>query len=223
MRNIDLYQYFLDNPTVQIEIDKFKKLKDEMGRSRIKSTQNNEELRQFLKWISHYRQFIKTYAEIGCSSGGTYYVIDSFLRSIKGSEFKGSWAMDSIDKIRDFPVYHEKYPKTTHFEHAKSHKFNFRRRWIYDLVFVDADHRYEGVLRDYEIFVGKCRFLAFHDIYFLGNEKGPNKCGVPRFWFNMKQRYGRYWEFVDFQSERGYPLGIGVLDMNTKILQEPTV
>lgn len=77
-----------------------------------------------------------------------------------------------------------------------------------DYLFIDGDHRYEGVKRDFEMYgplVKKGGLIAFHDIV-----DGPSKFvgGVPEFWQEIKPRY-RHEEFVKDWSQGG--LGIGVL------------
>lgn len=83
----------------------------------------------------------------------------------------------------------------------------FRERTL-DYLFIDGDHSYEGVRRDFEMYgplVGKGGIVAFHDIV-----DGPaeNVGGVPQFWREVKGRY-RHTELIKDPSQGGY--GIGVL------------
>jgi len=77
-----------------------------------------------------------------------------------------------------------------------------------DFLFIDGDHTYEGVRRDFEMYsplVRRGGIVAFHDIV-----PGPpeNVGGVPVFWSEIKHRY-RYLEIVKDWRQGGY--GIGVL------------
>ena len=77
-----------------------------------------------------------------------------------------------------------------------------------DYLFIDGDHTYEGVKKDFEMFgplVRKGGVIAFHDIV-----EGPPECvgGVPRFWREVRSGF-RHCEFVKDPSQGGY--GIGVL------------
>jgi predicted O-methyltransferase YrrM len=77
-----------------------------------------------------------------------------------------------------------------------------------DFLFIDGDHRYEGVRRDFEMYgplVRKGGIIAFHDIV-----PGPSELvgGVPKFWSEIKQNF-HYKEFVEDWKQGGY--GIGVL------------
>jgi cephalosporin hydroxylase len=77
-----------------------------------------------------------------------------------------------------------------------------------DYVFIDGDHRYEGVKRDFEMYgsmVRKGGLIAFHDIV-----DGPSDAvgGVPRFWREVSASR-RCKEFIQDPGQGGF--GIGVL------------
>jgi predicted O-methyltransferase YrrM len=77
-----------------------------------------------------------------------------------------------------------------------------------DFLFIDGDHSYEGVKRDFEIYgplVRKGGIIAFHDIVL-----GSSACvgGVPRFWNKIKPNYTHV-EIVKNWKQGGF--GIGVL------------
>lgn len=77
-----------------------------------------------------------------------------------------------------------------------------------DYLFIDGDHRYEGVRSDFEMYgplVRKGGLIAFHDIV---NGPTENVGGVPRFWRDIKAHY-RYSELVEDPGQVGW--GIGVL------------
>lgn len=79
---------------------------------------------------------------------------------------------------------------------------------LLDYLFIDGDHRYEGVKRDFEMYgplVRRGGLIAFHDIV-----EGPpeNVGGVPQFWRQIRHRY-RHEEFIRDPNQGGY--GIGVL------------
>jgi predicted O-methyltransferase YrrM len=75
-----------------------------------------------------------------------------------------------------------------------------------DFVFIDGDHSYKGVKRDFEIYsplVKKGGIVGFHDI-------APHPAGwsgdVPRFWDEIKGRYS--WREIVAVPNGGYGIGI---------------
>lgn len=77
-----------------------------------------------------------------------------------------------------------------------------------DLLFIDGDHSYNGVKRDFEMYVPLVRsggMVAFHDIA----EHPPEaQCEVSRFWNELKTRY-KHLEIIE-NHDQGWA-GIGVL------------
>jgi predicted O-methyltransferase YrrM len=76
-----------------------------------------------------------------------------------------------------------------------------------DLLFIDADHSYEGVRNDFETYSPLVRpggLIAFHDIV-----DGPPEAvgGVPRFWKELRQRISGE-EIVADWSQGGYGIGL---------------
>jgi cephalosporin hydroxylase len=75
-------------------------------------------------------------------------------------------------------------------------------------LFVDGDHTYEGVKRDFELYaplVRKGGIIALHDI---AEHRDTSVCGVSRFWNHVKQRY-LHTEIIN-DPRQGWA-GIGVL------------
>jgi predicted O-methyltransferase YrrM len=77
-----------------------------------------------------------------------------------------------------------------------------------DLLFIDGDHSYEGVSKDFQMYhhlVKKNGIIAFHDIV-PGDPKDVGGC--PEFWAQIKKQY-KYLEIVkDWHQGRA---GIGVI------------
>jgi predicted O-methyltransferase YrrM len=77
-----------------------------------------------------------------------------------------------------------------------------------DFLFIDGDHTYEGVRKDFEMyfpFVRKGGIVAFHDVIQHDLKAG---CHVDKFWHEIKQKYENE-EFVEDKNQHW--AGIGVL------------
>lgn len=79
-----------------------------------------------------------------------------------------------------------------------------------DFLFIDADHTYEGVKADFEMYsplVRRGGLVAFHDICISPPEI---RCEVDKLWREIKTRY-KTWEYVENPNQGRY--GIGVLEI----------
>jgi predicted O-methyltransferase YrrM len=77
-----------------------------------------------------------------------------------------------------------------------------------DYLFIDGDHRYEGVKQDFELYAALVRkggVIALHDIT---EHPATTGCGVSRFWSQIKSQY-RHVEIMK-DRQQGWA-GIGVL------------
>jgi len=76
-----------------------------------------------------------------------------------------------------------------------------------DFLFIDGDHSYAGVKRDFELYsplVGPGGLIGFHDIAPCPPER---RCGVPEFWQEIKR--GRvFTEFVADWKQGAFGIGI---------------
>lgn len=85
-----------------------------------------------------------------------------------------------------------------------------------DFLFIDGDHRYTGVARDFELYSPRVRaggLIGFHDIAPDSRTRFgiPTKSDVgevPRFWSELKQRYPQCEEFIDSPEQDGYGIGL---------------
>lgn len=78
----------------------------------------------------------------------------------------------------------------------------------FDLIMIDADHRYEGVKRDFELYaplVAPAGVIVLHDIL---HNRFDAEIQVDRFWNELKQRYET--EEIVENAEQGN-MGIGIV------------
>jgi len=81
-----------------------------------------------------------------------------------------------------------------------------------DFLFIDGDHTYEGVRRDFEMYALRVRkggIIALHDIVPHPPETG---CEVSKFWEEIKRRLKDYAEFMEIVKDwqQGWA-GVGVI------------
>lgn len=77
-----------------------------------------------------------------------------------------------------------------------------------DVLFIDGDHTYEGVKRDFELyspFVRSGGLIAFHDI--VDARKLDPTCNVDIFWNELKANY-KYEEVIDNKTQIWGGIGI---------------
>jgi cephalosporin hydroxylase len=161
----------------------------------------------------------KVVLEIGTAGGGTLFlftrVADPEAKIISidlpGGPFGGGYPRWKIPLYKSFSrggqriylVRRDSHDPRTLEEVRKilgGEKVNF--------LFIDGDHTYEGVKRDFEMYSPLVRnggVIAFHDICPHPPETG---CEVSRFWNEVKQRH-KYAEIVEDWNQKW--AGIGVL------------
>lgn len=128
--------------------------------------QNSAELAEFL--VQMQELGVESVLEIGTGWKGG---LSRFLAADDGMAWQ-TWSMD-IEQ-HSFIYEHVTYMRGA--DNVRDYAANTQRTW--DLVFIDADHSYEGVKNDHQLW-GKyaTKVIAFHDI------AGLRDCeGVKQYW-----------------------------------------
>ncbi|MEM0233191.1 MAG: class I SAM-dependent methyltransferase [Candidatus Nezhaarchaeales archaeon] len=183
----------------------------------IQPAQIKEEIVQLLNVLARVRP--RVLLEIGTANGGSLFLFcqvaepDATIISVDlpGGPFGGGYPEWRIPLYKSFAKERQRIhliradphdPKTL--EIVKKILGNSKL----DFLFIDGDHTYEGVKRDFEMYsllVRKGGIIAFHDIVEHPPETG---CEVSRFWNEIKYSYS-YIEIVKSWNQKW--AGIGVI------------
>ena len=187
----------------------------------IKPMQVMTEIGRLLRILEQLRP--ETLLEIGTARGGTLFLFTriasptaTFISiDLPGGMFGGGYEDWRIALYKSFALDRQKI----YLIRADSHSINTLNNVKsiiddkkIDFLFIDGDHSYEGVKKDFEMYstlVRKGGIIAFHDI--VPHDRAHDPCGVvgvPRFWNEIKHSY-KYLEIVKDWSQ-GWA-GIGVL------------
>ena len=169
------------------------------------------------------RRKLRTIVEIGTQKGGTLYAWCTvaepnaviFSIDLPGGPFGGGYSLKEMKRFRTYKRTNQKIYFLRKDSHKKSTKDELIKKLKgrkIDFLFIDGDHRYTGVKRDWKLYaplVKKNGLIAFHDILF--HPKIP-QCKVDRLWNEIKRQY-RNREFIDRYDDRGWGQwgGIGVI------------
>ncbi|MEM3793697.1 MAG: class I SAM-dependent methyltransferase [Candidatus Bathyarchaeia archaeon] len=184
---------------------------------KIAPIQIKEEIAKLLSLLADLKP--KTLLEVGTASGGTLFLFcqvaepDAIIISVDlpGGLFGGGYPEWRIPLYKSFA----KERQRLHLIRADSHNpktleivKNILSDRKLDFLFIDGDHTYDGVKRDFETYsplVRKGGIIAFHDIVEHPLETG---CEVSRFWNEIKHGYN-YIEIVKSWDQKW--AGIGVI------------
>jgi cephalosporin hydroxylase len=157
--------------------------------------------------------------EIGTNYGGTLLLLCTISPpgaqiislDLPLGKFGGGYPKRKIPLFRLFPRNGQKLSLIRGDSHLSETRQQVQRLLgdqKLDYLFIDGDHTYEGVKRDFEMyapFVRSGGIVAFHDI---ARHTRHKDCEVDKFWNELKQQY-RHQEFIE-NPDQGWA-GIGVI------------
>jgi predicted O-methyltransferase YrrM len=150
---------------------------------------------------------LRTIVEIGTDKGGTFWLWcqiaepEALIVSIDlpGGDYGEGYNSEDVKRFKTWSKPGQQLEflmEDSHAEETKNLLISILDGRQIDLLFIDGDHRYEGVTQDFTMYsplVGKGGLIVFHDIV----ETLPRlNCHSHRFWNEIKQSY-RHEEFIE--------------------------
>lgn len=179
-------------------------------------SQHESELFQFVKLLGELE--CQSYLEIGALEGYTFFCIGSTMKTATAVDMPGAIWGDKkcqVSLMRRRDMLRNRCGTSAHVILGDSTDAGVIQKaeyhGPYDAIFIDGDHRYEGVKKDWENYRGFARkVVAFHDIVAHGaiSSATGDHVEVPRLWQEIKQTHQTI-EIIEAGAER--PLGIGVV------------
>jgi predicted O-methyltransferase YrrM len=179
----------------------------------IRPLQVYEEILRLARIVHELRP--RNVLEVGTASGGTLFIwarVSPRDTNIITVDLPGGYHKRRIPLYKSFAWGKQKM----HLIMADSHDPNtlytlkkILRGEKLDFLFIDGDHTYEGVKKDFDMYsllVKKGGVIAFHDIVEHPPESG---CDVSRFWNEIKKNYESSEEIIK-DRKQGWA-GIGVI------------
>lgn len=122
----------------------------------------------------------KSLLEIGAYSGGCTYAYSQLCEKVVSVDLqhRGKEKYDNV-----FYIWGDSHSETI-IEKIKS-------QGKYDVIFIDGDHTYEGVKKDFELtkdFLNEGGIICFHDIW-QSQECIRQNCHVYKLWDELKKKH----------------------------------
>ena len=186
---------------------------------RIAMHQYPTEFKAFAKYVLQINP--KVVVEIGTKRGGSLYVWGRYFKpnhlisiDLPGGIHGGGYPKQ---KVRFFESFLSDLPNgkvsliqaDSHALSTLEHLKQLLNGAAIDFLFIDGDHRYEGVKQDFEMYsplVRKGGFVGFHDII-ASDYHHEMDCYVDRLWAELKDALPSK-EFITEASQYKYGLGL---------------
>lgn len=185
----------------------------------IPAHQRKHEFCKFINFLNDNN--IRTVLEIGTADSGTHLLLSELLNSKKTMiavdlELRNRLSLKLLNSHQDLRLG---IRGSSHSDKVIQQVASALNNKQIDLLFIDGDHSYEGVKKDFEIyqsFVANKGIIAFHDIvpdsFSRTGYKTNSYVGeVPKFWNEIKKNY-KYKEFIESDDQDGCGIGIIYFD-----------
>jgi len=166
-----------------------------------------QQVKEEFTFLSYFLHSFKpnNILEIGCK-GGTFYMFNKLSTGKKVGV--------DIEESYHFNIHLYMYNEDFTFIKADSHLEETYQRvknvcGSYDFIFIDGDHTYEGVQRDFELYknlLSPRGYIGFHDIDSNHVFKQAANIQVDAFWRDLN--YGSKTEIICQRSTADYKMGV---------------
>jgi predicted O-methyltransferase YrrM len=187
-----------------------------LGRLSIRVGQFEQEITELLTILAKRRPTL--IMEIGTASGGSLFLFSKISSpnaiiisiDLPNDKFGGGYSEPRILYYKSFATHNQKMHlvrKNSHLPSTLGTVKNILNTRKLDLLFIDGDHTYNGVRKDFEMYgklVKHGGIIAFHDIC----PSPITGCGVNRYWNEIKSNYS-YAEIV--KDWKQGTAGIGII------------
>ncbi len=186
---------------------------------RISLNQFKSEFNDFADYIKSHNP--KTIVEIGTKKGGSFFIWARYIKpnrlisiDLPGGIHGGGFPKQKIPFLKYFLSDKKDSNISVILGDSQSTKTLEKLKQELggdkiDFLFIDADHRYEGVKRDFELYkplVRKGGLIAFHDIVDTEYHHKLD-CFVDKFWNEIKNDYSHI-EFIQNPTQHKYGIGV---------------
>lgn len=181
----------------------------------ISALQIKNELQKFIELVAKCQP--QVVLEIGTAKGGTFFLLTKFSSpsahlislDLPGGQFGGGYSQWEGYFFKSFALDTQKISIIRADSHESSTLKKLKKILkdkLIDVLFIDGDHSYEGVKKDFEMYhplVKTGGIIAFHDIVV---HPPDINCNVNKFWNEIKHKYESK-EFVENWDQKKCGIG----------------
>lgn len=156
--------------------------------------------------IGSQKGFIPVICALSCRDNkkGKVDFVDAGFEEGHPKAWSGDGFWKKVDPQKHFGFLGAKDWINTYVMTSKAFSKKYPKR-EYDYIYIDGDHSYKGVKKDFELFwprLKKDGYMAFHDVVAKGKFEGRYEFGVWKLWEELKKDY----QSIQFDQHPG--LGI---------------